>query len=155
MKHFSYIIVLLFLVSCTSNTLYKKPKDLIPKDSMITLLTDMYIASSAKNVKNKLLQKEKNYVILIYEKYKIDSTRFDSSNEYYTSKIEEYTDMLNVVKSNIDSIQEVYMNKRMVQDSIKKKKRRMIDEEIPVKLLEKNEKLLKSKKGERLLRGVK
>lgn len=154
MKHFSYIIVLLFLVSCTSNTLYKKPKDLIPKDSMITLLTDMYIASSAKNVKNKLLQKEKNYVVLVYEKYKIDSTRFDSSNEYYTSKIEEYTDMLNVVKSNIDSIQEVYMNKRMVQDSIKKKKRRMIDEEIPVKLLEKNEKLLKSKKGERLLRGV-
>lgn len=122
---------------------------------MITLLTDMYIASSAKNVKNKLLQKEKNYVVLVYEKYKIDSTRFDSSNEYYTSKIEEYTDMLNVVKSNIDSIQEVYMNKRMVQDSIKKKKRRMIDEEIPVKLLEKNEKLLKSKKGERLLRGVK
>ncbi|MGB1042494.1 MAG: DUF4296 domain-containing protein [Tenacibaculum sp.] len=155
MKHFSYIIVLLFLISCTSNTLYKKPKDLIPKDSMITLLTDMYIASSAKNVKNKLLQKEKNYVVLVYEKYKIDSTRFDSSNEYYTSKIEEYTDMLNVVKSNIDSIQEVYMNKRMVQDSIKKKKRRMIDEEIPVKLLEKNEKLLKSKKGERLLRGVK
>ena len=61
---------LLLLASCTSNTIYKKPKDLIPKDSMVALLTDMYIASSAKNRKNKFLKKEKNYVVLVYEKYK-------------------------------------------------------------------------------------
>ena len=59
---------------------------------MVALLTDMYIASSAKNVKNKFLKKEKNYMILVYEKYKIDSTRFDISNKYYVSKTEEYTD---------------------------------------------------------------
>ena len=91
MKHFFYIAILLFLLSCTSNTIYKKPKNLVPKDSMIALLTDMYIASSAKNVKNKFLKREKNYMALVYGKYKIDSTRFDVSNDYYTSKIEEYT----------------------------------------------------------------
>ena len=48
-KGFFYIAILLFLLSCTSNTIYKKPKDLIPKDSMVALLTDMYIASSAKS----------------------------------------------------------------------------------------------------------
>ena len=62
MKNGGYFLVILFLVfaSCTSNTIYKKPENLIPKDSMIALLTDMYIASSAKNQKNKFLKREKN-----------------------------------------------------------------------------------------------
>lgn len=144
MRKILYITVLLFLASCTSNTIYKKPKDLIPKDSMISLLTDMYIASSAKNVKNKFLKKEKNYVVLVYEKYKIDSTRFDTSNDYYTSKIEEYTDILNSVKSNLDSLQNIYTEKQEAKDSINNKMphKKSSKEELSLELIKKNEKLL-------------
>ncbi|MCF2874584.1 MULTISPECIES: DUF4296 domain-containing protein [unclassified Tenacibaculum] len=144
MKKILYITVLLFLASCTSNTIYKKPKDLIPKDSMISLLTDMYIASSAKNVKNKFLKKEKNYVFLVYEKYKIDSTRFDKSNDYYTSKIEEYTVILGKVKLRIDSIQKSILKKRRIQDSLNNKTKPQ--KKMSLKLEEKNEKLSKNKK---------
>ena len=119
MKSFFYICIGLFLVSCTSNTIYKKPDNLIPKDSMISLLTDMYIASSAKNQKNKFLKREKNYMFLVYEKYRIDSTRFDASNIYYTSMVDEYTEILNKVKKNIDSLDVLYRKKQEVQDSIK------------------------------------
>ncbi|KAF9659448.1 MULTISPECIES: DUF4296 domain-containing protein [Tenacibaculum] len=119
MKSFFYICIGLFLVSCTSNTIYKKPDNLIPKDSMISLLTDMYIASSAKNQKNKFLKREKNYMFLVYEKYRIDSTRFDASNTYYTSMVDEYTEILNKVKKNIDSLDVLYRKKQEVQDSIK------------------------------------
>lgn len=144
MKKILYITVLLFLASCTSNTIYKKPKDLIPKDSMISLLTDMYIASAAKNVKNKFLKREKNYMPLVYEKYKIDSTRFDVSNEYYTSKIEEYTDILNKVKFNIDSLWNKYTEKQEVKDSINNKMphKKPSKEELSLELIKKNEKLL-------------
>ena len=144
MKNFLYIIILLFLASCTSNTIYKKPKDLIPKDSMVALLTDMYIASSAKNRKNKFLKKEKNYVVLVYEKYKIDSVRFDASNDYYTSKIEDYTDILNRVKSNLDSLQNIYTEKHKVKDSINNKKphKKPTKEELSLELIKKNERLL-------------
>ncbi|WP_299118698.1 DUF4296 domain-containing protein [uncultured Tenacibaculum sp.] len=144
MRKILYITVLLFLASCTSNTIYKKPKDLIPKDSMISLLTDMYIASSAKNVKNKFLKKEQNYVVLVYEKYKIDSTRFDTSNDYYTSKIEEYTDILNSVKSNLDSLQNIYTEKQEAKDSINNKMphKKPSKEELSLELIKKNEKLL-------------
>ena len=111
------------LLSCNSNTIYEKPKDLIPKDSMVLLLTDMYIAISARNVKNKYRKKEKNYMPFVYEKYGIDSVRFYASSNYYTSKIEPYHEILNEVKSNIktdlDSIEKVLE----VQDSIKKAKR--------------------------------
>lgn len=146
MKHFIYITILLFLVSCTSNTIYKKPKDLIPKDSMIALLTDMYIASSAKNVKNKFLKKEKNYIVLVYEKYKIDSTRFDISNGYYTSRIEEYTDMLKEVKFNIDSIQKIILKKRLIEDSLSTKNQKKTKKKLSLKLMNKNKKLLNNKK---------
>ena len=47
------LISLSILASCTGNTIYEKPEDLIPKDSMILLLKDLYIASSAKSIKNK------------------------------------------------------------------------------------------------------
>ena len=98
---------------------------------MISLLTDMYIASSAKNQKNKFLKREKNYMILVYEKYKIDSTRFDASNTYYTSMVDQYTEILNKVKKNIDSLDVLYRKKQEVQDSIKGiKKDTVLDKEL-------------------------
>ncbi len=145
MKNFFYIALFSLFVSCTSNTVFKAPKDLIPKDSMVTLLTDMYIASSAKNIKNKFLKKEKNYVGLVYEKYKIDSTRFNNSNLYYTSRSEEYTDILKEVKTNLDSLENFYRSKELKKDSLSKKKK-ILNEELSLKLRDKNEKLQKPAK---------
>ena len=130
MNKFLYFIVLTFLVSCTSNTIYKEPKDLIPKDTMIALLTDMYLASSAKNIKNKFLKKESNYMVLVYNKYKIDTIRFDRSNKYYTSKADDYSDMLKKVKNNIDSLDKKYRELQRVKDSIDKPNSKlMLDED--------------------------
>ncbi len=108
----------IFLVSCTSNTIYEKPKNLIPKDSMINLLTDMYIATSAKGVKNKHDQNNVNYMPLIFNKHQIDTIRFHKSNQYYTSKIDEYSLMLKQVKKNIDSLQKLYNKKKREKDSL-------------------------------------
>jgi hypothetical protein len=124
---------------------------------MVALLTDMYIASSANGKKNKLLKREKNYTVLIYEKYKIDTTRFDISNKYYTSKIEEYTEILEKVSSNIDSLSNIIKKERAIYDSIHGGKKRIMndptdlreiefDEEMPQVLMEKNSKLLKGRK---------
>ena len=115
-----YIFLLVFLASCTSNTIYDMPKDLIPKDTMVSFLTDMYLASSAKNIKNKYLKKESNYVFLIYEKYKIDTTRFEKSSIYYTSKTDEYSEILKEVKKKIDSLSTLYRGKKRAKDSLKR-----------------------------------
>ena len=111
------------MVSCTSNTIYEKPKDLIPKDSMIDLLTDMYLASAATNNRNSLINKEANYMMLVYKKYQIDTTRFYSSNNYYTSLIDEYAEILGAVKKRIDSLDKKYRKERSVIDSIKAEER--------------------------------
>lgn len=98
------------MVSCTSNTIYKKPKDLIPKDTMTALLSDMFMASSVVNFKNTNDTFATNYLPLVYDKYKIDSARFSRSNIYYTSKVDVYSEIL----------QEIYSQKKKELDSIKK-----------------------------------
>lgn len=129
MKKVLYILVFIFLGSCTSNTIYKKPDNLIPKDTMVALLSDMYIALSAKNIKNKIQQRQVNYLPFVYDKYKIDSARFKESNVYYTSVIEQYNEILLEVKDNINKEHKKYSEELKTQDSIKNLDKKKIKEE--------------------------
>ncbi|TVZ56314.1 uncharacterized protein DUF4296 [Lutibacter sp. Hel_I_33_5] len=120
MKNLVYIAAVFFLFSCTSNTIYEKPKDLIPKDTMVSLLTDMYLAVASKQTKNIHLQKDINYMFLVYEKYNIDSTRFRSSNYYYTTIIEEYEKMYDTIIKNLKKRHEASKILEKISDSIKR-----------------------------------
>ena len=102
MKKISYLFIFIFLFSCTSNTIFEKPKDLIPRDTMSLLLQEMVIAASAKFIKNKNQQKNINYMPFVYEKFKIDSTRFNISNYYYMSKIDLYQEILENAKTALE-----------------------------------------------------
>ena len=106
MKKNSYLLLFILLVSCTSNTIFEKPKDLIPKDTMSLLLQEMIISTSAKFIKNKNNQKNINYMPFVYERFKIDSTRFESSNYYYMSTIDLYQEILEKAKASINAQQE-------------------------------------------------
>ena len=127
MKKLSYIFVISLLVSCTSNTILKEPKDLIPRDTMNLLIQDMVIALSAKHVKTINNQKKINYMPFIYDKYKIDSGRFQKSNFYYLSKIDLYEEMISDVVDDLAKKKDVYtkLSDRLDSirmDSIKKSK---------------------------------
>ncbi|WP_375240470.1 DUF4296 domain-containing protein [Polaribacter sp.] len=120
MRNASYILIFLVLVSCNSNTIFEKPKDLIPKDTMSLLLQEMMIATSAKFIKNKNSEKNINYMPLVYNKFKIDSTRFDKSNYYYMSKIDLYQKILEDAVENIEARNTVYKDLKTKLDSIRK-----------------------------------
>jgi hypothetical protein len=120
MKKISSLFVFIFFLSCTSNTIFEKPKNLIPRDTMRLLLQEMMIASSAKFIKNKKQQKNINYMPYVYEKFKIDSTRFDHSNYYYMSKIDIYQEILENAKNSLESKSDVFNKIRSKIDSIRK-----------------------------------
>ena len=126
-KFLSILFLSLFLFNCTSNTIIKKPDNLIPKDQMVDLLTDILIASEAKNIKNIDQKRNVNYYPFIYEKYHIDSTRFYESNIYYTSRIDDYKDLFEKVNERLNTIKLETDNEIKVRDSIhlleKKEKR--------------------------------
>ena len=96
------------MASCTSRTIYKKPKDLIAKEKMITIWTDLYIAMGASAVKTKTLEKGMNYIPLVLKKHSIDSIQFSKSNIYYTSRIEVYEKMFEEVQKRLDDIKNIY-----------------------------------------------
>lgn len=120
MKKISYLLIFIFLFSCTSNTIFEKPKDLIPKDTMSLLIQEMMIASSSRFVKNKNFEKKINYMPLVYNRFKIDSIRFQSSNLYYMSKIDEYKEILIDAKINLENQKKYFNETKKREDSLRK-----------------------------------
>lgn len=131
-----FILILCICVSCTGNTIYKEPKDLISRDTMINLIVDLHFASSAKPIKNLELRRDLNYTQLVYEKYKIDSLRFETSNIYYTSKIDEYDKLLKEVRRKIEVIASTYQLQKNTRDSIKKDSIEKIQDTLPTEELD-------------------
>lgn len=113
-----HIVLCLFLMSCTSNTIFEKPEDLISPSTMEDVLTEMFIATGAERVTNKFGKREENYFPIIFNKYKIDSAQFKRSNLYYTSQIDAYDAILKEVERRLkykkDSISKITKQ----QDSI-------------------------------------
>lgn len=108
MKLIKYILILIFLVSCKGKTNYEKPEDLIPKEQMIDLLMDMHLAIGASSVNNIYGERSDKYMFLVFDKYKIDSTRFASSNLYYTSNVDEYIRMFEEIENRLKDVQKQY-----------------------------------------------
>jgi len=109
MKKIGYILLILsIVVSCTSRTIYKKPENLIGKEEMINVWTDMYLAAGSKSAKTITLQKDINYLQLVLDKHNIDSTQFKESNLYYTSRIDDYEKMFKKVKERLEELKETY-----------------------------------------------
>lgn len=120
MKKLVYFLFFIFLYSCTSNTIFEKPKDLIPKDTMSLLIQEMNIASSSKYIKNKNLEKKINYMPLVYNRFGIDSVRFQKSNLYYMSKIDVYQEILNDAKSSLEKQKNFFDALKKRKDSLRK-----------------------------------
>ncbi|WP_117880135.1 DUF4296 domain-containing protein [Aureibaculum luteum] len=109
MKKLVYpFLAFLFIVSCTSKTIYKKPDNLIEKDQMIKIWTDIYIARGARSVQTIDKKNNINYLPLVFEKYKIDSSQFSESNLFYTSKIDDYQKMFEEVNRRLKEKKEIY-----------------------------------------------
>jgi len=123
MKNFFYILFVFILVlSCTGRTIFKKPDNLIQRDKMITIWTDLYLASGAKSVKKKTLEKNKNYIPLVLEKHNIDSVQFSESNFYYTSRIDEYEKMFEEVRIRLKALKDIYDPKTELDSIIESSK---------------------------------
>jgi len=119
MRKFIFILCMgIGMIGCTSNTIIKKPDNLIPKDQMVDLLTDMLLSAGGQSVKNLELQRRINYFPVVFEKYNIDSTQFKESNYYYTSRIDDYDEILEKVEIRLKSLKEKYEKERVFNDSI-------------------------------------
>jgi len=115
---YAFLTIIIFW-SCTDKVTYEKPENLIGKEEMIELLYDMHVVIGTSNIKNVHLEKNRNYMSLVYEKYGVDSSRFASSNLYYTSNIEEYEEIYEEVERRLDTLKRFH---QAFMDSISEEK---------------------------------
>jgi hypothetical protein len=99
-------LLLIFVLACEGKTHIEKPENLIPPDVMEDLLYDMYVANGAVSVENVNKEKNINYMYFVSQKYQIDSVRFSISNDYYTSQVDEYSKILERVKTRLEEDRE-------------------------------------------------
>ena len=110
-KVLASLFILAVFFACESKVNYQKPDNLLSKKQMTDLLFDMHIAAATSNVSNLKLEKNKNYMSLIYEKYGIDSTEFAINNLYYTSSIDEYEEIFDDLENRLKKLQDsIYEN---------------------------------------------
>lgn len=120
MKNSLLLFLLISIISCNSNTIFKKPDDLISKEKMVELLTDLYVANASRMYKNNNNDRNIDYTFLVYEKYGIDSAQFKRSNYYYTTKIDEYESIYLEVEKNISALNTDFKAIKKEKDSIRK-----------------------------------
>ena len=108
------------IVACTSNTILKKPDNLIPKDQMVDLITDLVLAEGGKNIRSLEMERNTNFFPHIFEKYNIDSVQFQESNYYYTSRIDDYDEIFAAVDSRLKTMQAEFIEMRKQEDSLRK-----------------------------------
>ena len=144
----AYILLSFFVLSCNTIDKPKKPDNLISKNKMIDIITDISLVNAAKGVNKKLLEEKginpENY---IFNKYDIDSLQFAQSSNYYAFDVKEYEDIYTRVHQRLEKKKKEYnlleekktkkkdsiiKAKRKKRDSIKDKNKILIQEVKPV-----------------------
>jgi hypothetical protein len=107
MRTIYFILFVTLLLGCEDKVNYEKPEGLIGKAEMIDLLYDMHLAVGTSNIQNIHLEKNRNYMSLVYQKHNIDSTRFAESNLYYTAHIQDYEEIFEEVERRIGNLKDI------------------------------------------------
>lgn len=86
---------------------------------MVDLITDMMLASGAEGIRNLDGDRKIDYFPLVFAKYNIDSTQFKRSNFYYTSRIDDYEEILLRVDARLEAMREEFDRERIKNDSLR------------------------------------
>ncbi|OUR94666.1 hypothetical protein A9Q87_03260 [Flavobacteriales bacterium 34_180_T64] len=128
MKQVIVIVILVFFLACNNSGRPKKPDNLIAQDRMANIIYDVFILNSAKGINKKTLEINGIYPQeYIYEKYKIDSLQFASSNNYYAFDTETYKSIVDKVKSKLKIEKEIYEALKKKEFEEEKTRKRLED----------------------------
>lgn len=139
MKFSNFLILMLFFAACkTKND--KKPDDLVPKEKMVNILTDMHRMEGVVN--NLGIQSSDTTQFFfrkleteIFEKYAVDTASYYQSYKYYLVNPEDFKEIYDdvvkqiIAKNKVDSLAESKM-KKMLVDSTKKDTAKLIKPKI-------------------------
>ncbi len=96
-----FLVVITFFY-CQNLEKPQVPKNLISKDKITSILTDVYISNAARSVNNNLIMTVGLKLdSIIYDNYDIDSIQFVESNAYYSSDLKVYSKIINDIENRL------------------------------------------------------
>jgi hypothetical protein len=118
MKNLLATLIFLFLLSC-GEKLLETPEDLIPKDKMINILSDLAILNAAKNSNADILRDHNiEPTKFVFEKYEVDSLQFVTSDVYYASLPKEYEAMYVEIEAFLEKEKGRITEEKRISDSL-------------------------------------
>lgn len=92
------------VVSCQESYEVSKPHEMIGKDKMVEIVTDMMILDAAVNVSDIPLKKNDiSSYQLISKKYGIDSIQLKQNLNYYNTQFDDNLEIYKKVKANVEA----------------------------------------------------
>ena len=121
MKHWAIILVFVFgFFGCQDVKQPEKPENLIPKDKMVDMLTEAYLANAARSVVNKsIVSKGIRMDSLVYKNFGVDSLQFAQSNEFYAADVNVYMEIFKKVEARLAGMQKKMDSLREIEKSRK------------------------------------
>ena len=117
------LLILLLAVACQRVKSVPKPDGLIPVETMENIIYDMAIINSARGYNNQRFSqtgvKPESHV---FEKYEIDSAQYSQSTLYYSSRLDDYKQLIEKVRERVAQehkiADSIYQEEKRVKDSI-------------------------------------
>ena len=121
MVRISIILLIIIVIGCQSVEKAPEPSQIIDKERMVEMLTDIAVLKAAKGSYRRVLEEhDVNPEEFILKKYGIDSVTFAENNAWYASQLKEYEKIFNEVKDNLSVSKEEYEKRRNTEDSIQR-----------------------------------
>jgi len=103
---YTLLFSLLFFVSCNTDTgKVEKPTDLLDKNKMSAVLTDITLMEAAANIQvaqNANAPIEENIKFNVYKQHMISRKQFETSLKYYSANAKEFKEVYDIVLQNLN-----------------------------------------------------
>lgn len=124
MKNLSLLILLMLILSCQTADETKKPDNLLSKDQMVLILSDIAVLKTANDVNtnrlSKFIESPFDYVT---QKYQVDSLTIAQNIEYYNFQFNDNLTIYKRVEENIKKRKEKIDSINTLIDSLKNNKK--------------------------------
>jgi hypothetical protein len=128
MKQLLYISLCFLFFACQHIEKPEKPENLIPEDTMVELLAEVYLGNAARSIDNKTMRKKGVKIdSFLFKKYNVDSLQFAKSNAYYASDLNKYNAIFQKIEAKLEALKTEENTRKLRVDTLKINKKKAND----------------------------
>lgn len=134
MKNLSLLLFLMVILSCQTTDKIKKPSNLLSKDQMVAILSDIAVLKSANDVNSNRLSKYiESPFDYVTEKYQVDSLTIAQNIEYYNFQFNDNLSIYKRIEENIKERKQKIDSINIIIDSLKNSEKTNENKKVKVK----------------------